>query len=374
MTSSVRRHPLTSWVTFFILLRILTPINCPVAAPAICPISSPSRFLLTFYRTKPDHRLILRFTIALWSHLCLTEKSAPILKGYKIRMSGGVGMHVGSVVHKHRNHCLMDRRAFDQEESEHLSCGSIIYTKHLAHLVLLIFIAIVVIRPLVGFAAETEPAVEEWLNQNVRLHDTVQVLDRPSSDGKPSGEIRAGAEVKAIGLVGHKQWVQIELPDHSLAYVPRAAIEFENDAVPPSAPAAERSATPTGAATGAPPTTVLPATAPAATPGTIRGPVTRVPNAATLVVADQRLRLSGIDPGPQEALGPFENWVRGQGVLMCEPDAQTRRYHCFTGGGVDVAEAAILNGAGRVGDGATPAYRESETQARQGRRGLWAQP
>ncbi|MGH7029258.1 MAG: hypothetical protein ACREEZ_02410 [Stellaceae bacterium] len=72
-------------------------------------------------------------------------------------------------------------------------------------------------------------------------------------------------------------------------------------------------------------------------------------------------------------LAPFESWVRSQGALTCAPDGQTGRYHCFTSGGVDVAEAAILNGAGRVGDGATPAYRQSETEARHDGRGLWAQ-
>jgi endonuclease YncB( thermonuclease family) len=93
-----------------------------------------------------------------------------------------------------------------------------------------------------------------------------------------------------------------------------------------------------------------------------------------LIVGDQRVRLSGIDPGPAEVLGPFEKWVEAQGDIACEPDAQTGRYRCKTGAGVDVAEAAILNGTGRVGDGANPEYRDSETAARQGRRGLWAQP
>jgi endonuclease YncB( thermonuclease family) len=46
----------------------------------------------------------------------------------------------------------------------------------------------------------------------------------------------------------------------------------------------------------------------------------------------------------------------------------------LTGSGIDVAEAAILNGAGRVGDGATPQYRDSETQARNAKRGLWQGP
>jgi endonuclease YncB( thermonuclease family) len=218
-------------------------------------------------------------------------------------------------------------------------------------------------------ASATVPtaAIEEWLNQKVRLRDTVQALDRPATDGKPMGEIRAGAEVQAIGLVAGKHWVRIELPDHSLVYVPRDAIEFESNN---AATNPEKSTA--GPSTAAP--SAGPPAAPASRPGTIRGPVTKVPNAATLVVADQRIRLSGIDPGPEQDLHGFENWVRGQGALVCEPDAQTGRYRCFTGAGVDVAEAAILNGAGRVGDGALPAYRESETAARQGKRGLWGQP
>ena len=268
----------------------------------------------------------------------------------------------------------MDCRTAIQEESKQVCRRANINIGQIAGLTLLILITVAVARPLYGFAAEPAPAIEEWLNQNVRLHDTVQAVDRPSSDGKPSGEIRAGAEVKAIGLVAGKHWVQIELPDHSLAYVPMAAIEFENDTVAPSAPAAARGAAPTGAEAAPPPTTTPPAATPTAAPGVIRGPVTRVPNAATLVVADQRLRLSGIDPGPGEALAPFESWVRGQGALVCEPDAQTGRYRCLTSGGVDVAEAAILNGAGRVGDGASPEYRASETQARTAKRGLWGEP
>ncbi|MGH7059350.1 MAG: thermonuclease family protein [Stellaceae bacterium] len=252
-------------------------------------------------------------------------------------------------------------------------------------LALLAVSATVSIAPIAADAAEPgasaastttqSAAIEEWLNQKVRLHDTVQALDRPVSNGKPAGEIRAGAEVEAIGLVAGKHWVRIELPDHSLVYVPREAIEFENDA---AAPAVTKSAagSPAAPSPSAPsPGGQKPRAAEVASrPGPVRGAVTKVPNAATLVVADQRLRLSGVDPGPPKDLQGFESWVRGQGALLCEPDAQTGRYRCFTGAGVDVAEAAILNGAGRVGEGASPAYRDSETAARQGKRGLWGQP
>jgi endonuclease YncB( thermonuclease family) len=296
-------------------------------------------------------------------------------------MSSNIGVRAEPVGWEDRCRCSMRRRAT-------VMCGRIgpncrktnARAGRTAAIFLLILIATVAAQPLFGSAAQPAvgsaapsaapaPTVAEWLNQNVRLRETVQALDQPSADGKPSGEIRAGAEVRAIGLVEGKHWVQIELPDHSLAYVPREAIEFENGAATPAPAAAESAMPPTTL-----PTTSPSAAIPAAASGVLRGPVTRVPNAATLVVSDQRIRLSGIDPGPQEALAPFENWVRGQGALTCEPDAQTGRYHCFTGDRVDVAEAAILNGAGRVGDGATPAYRDSETAARQARRGLWSQP
>jgi len=188
------------------------------------------------------------------------------------------------------------------------------------------------------------PTILEWMNQTVRLRDTVEALDRPSSDGKAAGRIRAGAEIKAIGIIAGREWVQIELPDQRLAYIPSAAVELPDSTT-------ARHTGPESAVATAPG-----ATSPEATeaPAVVRGPATKVPNAATLVVADQRIRLLGIDPGPVTALAP-----------------QTGRYRCFTASGVDVAEAAILNGAGRVGDGATPGYREREAEARQGHRGLW---
>ena len=75
-------------------------------------------------------------------------------------------------------------------------------------------------------SAGNTPTIVEWLNQTVRLRDTAQALDRPSSDGKASSRIRAGAEVKAIGIVAGGQWVQIELPDQRVAYIPREAVEL----------------------------------------------------------------------------------------------------------------------------------------------------
>ena len=151
--------------------------------------------------------------------------------------------------------------------------------------------------------AGNKPTIAEWLNQTVRVRDTVEALDGPSSDGKAAGRIRAGAEVKAIGIISGWQWVQIELPDQRVAFIPSKAIELNNTPVPSSVQGPE------------PPVATTPGTTSPETTSTVadvRGPVTRVPNAATLVVADQRIRLLGIDPGPLNFLSSFENWVRGK--------------------------------------------------------------
>jgi hypothetical protein len=51
------------------------------------------------------------------------------------------------------------------------------------------------------------------------------------------------------------------------------------------------------------------------------------------------------------------------------------RYRCFTANRVNVAEATILNGTGRVGEGATPEYRDRETEAASASRALkWRAP
>jgi endonuclease YncB( thermonuclease family) len=198
----------------------------------------------------------------------------------------------------------------------------------------------------------TETKIDKPINEMVRVVQDVTALDRPK-DGKRIGHLRADGRIKARGVVVGGEWVQVELPNATLAYVPIAALALD------AKPGAAASATPASA----PPV-----------PTEIKGSVTSVPNAATLVINDHKIALDGIAAGPADALGSFDTWVRGQGDLNCEPQAQTGKYRCFTKDGIDAGEAAILNGVGRVGDGATTSYRDSENKAREAKRGLWAQP
>ena len=117
-----------------------------------------------------------------------------------------------------------------------------------------------------------------------------------------------------------------------------------------------------------------PAAGAKAPPPAVSGPVTKVTDAASVVVGAQSIRLWGIDPGPASVLPAFDAWLRqNAGALKCEPVAMTGRHKCLTADGHDVAEVALLSGFARVGQGAMSDYRDLEDQAREQHHGFWQQ-
>jgi len=107
-------------------------------------------------------------------------------------------------------------------------------------------------------------------------------------------------------------------------------------------------------------------------PEVVKGLVTDVRDVATWVVDGRTVRLFGIDPGPPRLLASLVNWVRAKGAVECLPQEPTQLYRCFTATGEDIAEAALLAGIGRAGEGATAAYQSAESNARRMGKGLWA--
>jgi len=104
----------------------------------------------------------------------------------------------------------------------------------------------------------------------------------------------------------------------------------------------------------------------------INGPVTDVRDVATWVVDGRTVRLFGIDPGPPKHLASLVDWVRAKGAVECLLQVPTQLYRCFTATGEDIAEAALLAGIGRAGEGAKAAYQSAESNARRMGKGLWA--
>jgi endonuclease YncB( thermonuclease family) len=110
--------------------------------------------------------------------------------------------------------------------------------------------------------------------------------------------------------------------------------------------------------------------APAARP-MVNGMVAGLTDAATLSIGGQEIRLQGVEPGSIEVLGPFAAWVGVRSPVECQEQNRPGLYRCVGSNGVDVGEAAILNGAGRANGDANALYRQRETEARQAHRGMW---
>jgi endonuclease YncB( thermonuclease family) len=135
--------------------------------------------------------------------------------------------------------------------------------------------------------------------------------------------------------------------------------------------------TPSGDAPGAKPDagqdgSASPPASPKPSRPPLKGTVAGVVDAATLVVGQRQVKLQGVEPGPQDVLGPFAIWVHSRSPVECQEEQDhPGLYHCVSNNGVDVGEAAILNGVGKAGVDASALYKQRESEARQAQRGLW---
>lgn len=110
---------------------------------------------------------------------------------------------------------------------------------------------------------------------------------------------------------------------------------------------------------------------PSTTASEISGAVSDVLSTDTMIVAGQRIQLAGLRGTPSLA-APFRRWLQGHGgQLSCRGVAG--RYQCTTPNALDVGRVLLLNGAAECDAGAPAEYQMAQQQARQARRGLWAQ-
>jgi hypothetical protein len=111
-----------------------------------------------------------------------------------------------------------------------------------------------------------------------------------------------------------------------------------------------------------------------ASAGLVAGMVIEATDPMTWVVDGQVVHLWGIRPDlrdPNPSLRTFVDQVRAMGPVKCHRQRSSTRYQCFTATGEDIAKAALAAGVAQASDGATPAYREAEAEARRQGRGVW---
>ncbi|MGA9794061.1 MAG: serine/threonine-protein kinase [Rhizomicrobium sp.] len=99
----------------------------------------------------------------------------------------------------------------------------------------------------------------------------------------------------------------------------------------------------------------------------------QVRDTGRLTVGGHHVRLAGVDGFTGEYATTLQTFVESYGgAVDCVIVAHTTTYRCWTATGhIDVSEAALLNGAARAGNGATPAQIKAEAEAKAANRGIW---
>ncbi len=159
-------------------------------------------------------------------------------------------------------------------------------------------------------------------------------------------------------------------------------VDAEKIMARPSAPApgaVAGSATPPQAAVAEPspaqpppaqqPSAVKPAALTEPVPQPVRG-VPLVVDTGTLVLKGATLRLSGVEGETGEAVRDLTRYIAGREVA-CQPvEPGAVQYRCKLGE-YDLAEAVVLNGAGRAAANAPEPLRDAQEKAQLAGRGIW---
>jgi endonuclease YncB( thermonuclease family) len=137
--------------------------------------------------------------------------------------------------------------------------------------------------------------------------------------------------------------------------------------VPAPMPPIELAPEPSPAAATAPEPMPLPPPEPQPMP--VSGTVEQVIDTGTLKIQGETIVLAGIKGLGSPYRDQLAKFIEEQGSqIRCEPMGD--RYICFVSN-VDLALAALTNGAARLAADATPRYRQAETEARRNRRGIF---
>jgi penicillin-binding protein 1A len=127
--------------------------------------------------------------------------------------------------------------------------------------------------------------------------------------------------------------------------------------------------TPIGAAPHAAEPQSAPPAAPAQSPAVLRG-VPKVADTATLVFPDGIAHLRGVAGEKGELAHQLEDYIQGREIVCQATEPGTAQYRCDLDN-IDVGEAVVLNGAGRVAANASGRLLGAEQKAQAAGRGVW---
>ena len=202
--------------------------------------------------------------------------------------------------------------------------------------------------------------IARLVNQTMVMAGTADARALPLAAAPVLTRLDKGSSVQVLGVLTGNLWLEVELPDQRAAYIPAAALPgaLAMNPVPDAQGAAIRATAP-------------PAPQPAPSlPDTLSGRV-KVISTATLVVDGQKIQLYGIRGERGAYAAQLRALIESQGgAVDCR--RQGTAYVCTLPGGLDIARAALFNGAATPAATASADYQTQAAAARAAGRGLWA--
>jgi penicillin-binding protein 1A len=129
-------------------------------------------------------------------------------------------------------------------------------------------------------------------------------------------------------------------------------------------------ATPIAAASPAKAQSTFPAAPTAKEPPALLRGVPTVADTATLVFPEGVAHLQGVLGEKGEFAHELERYIRGREVVCQASERSVAQYHCNLDN-IDLGEAVVLNGAGRVAANASGRLLGAEQKAQASGRGIW---
>jgi hypothetical protein len=195
-------------------------------------------------------------------------------------------------------------------------------------------LAIMLVLTIAGpaLSTETSPAPEIPIDRDTTILQKTKVYAEPSEGAPAIAQVRSGVGVRVVAAIPENGWLKIELPDGKIAFAPSAVFA----------------------------------------PSIIVGrPIVR--DTATLVVAQRDIHLFGVQGEGGDFADGLQHFISDNGgMVVCERQDETH-YVCTLSNSMDVAMAALLNGAARVTTDAPESYRDQQIKAQQKKRGIWGE-
>jgi hypothetical protein len=197
---------------------------------------------------------------------------------------------------------------------------------------------------------QTSPGAPEFqaTTEQFTVVTPAPVYTSPDVSAPSATTLKVGTAIQGVAKSADHKWLWVQTSNGSEAYVQMSAV----------APAKLKTAD-TSHDDQSP-----------SLPDHIAGRATVVTTSA-LIVDGQKVQLAGIRGEGADHAAQLQALIDAQGGVSCNRSG--KQFTCYLPDGIDVARAALYNGAARPSGNASADYRQQADSAKSAGRGIWAQ-